>query len=299
MRFLPGRKVWLALTLLAVAGCAAPMRKGKSPLVQAQMSPDSVVLDVYFVRVSADDVEVNEELWQDVDEQHFPADLRKRLAQNGLRVGLMGGQVSPTLSKLLELRDKPPPAGNAGETSTSMADLVSQPRVQRQHMTLRPGVRGQIVASEVYPQLPVLVCQPDGLCGQTYFQAQGMLAITQHPQGDGRVRLHLVPELYYDQPRQRWVGDQGVFRLDPSRPKRVFDSLAVTATLAPGTMLLITSLPNRPGSLGYHFFANGHDQQKLLLVRLSQTQHDDLFTPAEILPLEESPPHTPGVFTGG
>jgi hypothetical protein len=289
MRSLPGYRVWLVLALVAVAGCAAPVRikQGKSPLGQAQMSPDSVVLDVYFVHFPANDAEVNEELWQQIDEQHFPAALRKRLAQNGFRVGLVGGQIPATLSKLLELKDKPPPSG--GATETSLIDLTTQPRVQRQHMTLRPGVHGQIVASEIYAQLPVLACEPDGLCGQTYCQAQGMLAITQYPQSDGRVRLELVPELYYDQAKQRWVGDQGAFRLEQSRPKRMFESLMVTATLAPGTMLLMTSLPNRTGSLGHHFFIEGRDQQKLLLVRLAQTQHDDLFSPTEVLPLEEAP----------
>ena len=74
------------------------------------------------------------------------------------------------------------------------------------------------------------------------------------PQPDGRVRLELVPELHHGQPRQRWIGEQGVLRLDASRPKRTFDDLALSAELAPGAMLVLSSLPNRPGSLGHHFF---------------------------------------------
>ncbi len=109
------------------------------------------------------------------------------------------------------------------------------------------------------------------------------------PQPDGRVRLELVPELHHDQPRQRWVGNQGMFHLDASRPKRVFDDMTMSADLAPGAMLVLSSLPNRPGSLGHHFFTENGErlEQKLLIVRLSQTQHDGLFNPPEPLKLEE------------
>ena len=62
-----------------------------------------------------------------------------------------------------------------------------------------------------------------------------------------------------------------------------------SATLPPGAMLVLGSLSSRPGSLGHHFFTenDGRLEQKLLVVRLAQTQHDDLFDPAEPLKLEE------------
>ena len=48
-------------------------------------------------------------------------------------------------------------------------------------------------------------------------------------------------------------------------------------------------MPNRPGSLGHHFFTERQDrpEQKLLIIRLSQTQHDGLFNPPEPLKLDE------------
>lgn len=287
MRPLSGRTRWLLLAVLALAGCTGPLKKGGAMLKPPQMSPDAVVLDVFFVRFPFGDEEVNEQLWQEVDEQHFPAEVRKRLAQNGFRVGLVGGQIPISLSKLLELKDKPAPTGGPGEIA--LADLGAEPRVERRHMPLRAGVRGQIVASEVYGQLPVLISAPGELCGQTYSQAQGMLAVTARPLSDGQVRLEVVPELDHDQPRQRWVGDQGMLRLDMSRPKRVFDDLGISGTLPPGAMLLISSLPSRPGSLGHHFFTanKDHPEQKLLVIRLAQTQHSEMFSPPELVPLEE------------
>jgi hypothetical protein len=279
------RKTAILLSLLAVAGCTKPLMKGKSPLAPARMSPDSCVLDVFFIRVPFADPRVNEDLWQELDEQHFPADLRDRLVRNGFRVGVVDGQIPIVLSDLLELGDKPAPTNEI--SSVNLADLNSNPRVMRQHMQIRASKPSQIVASGTYEQLPVLLCESNSLSGETYNQAQGIFNLKAQPLPDGRVRLDVIPEVHHDQPMQRRIADQGVMRFDFSRPKRVFEDLALSASLSPGGMLIMTNVPNRTGSLGHHFFTEntGQLEQKLLVIRLSQTQHDGLFVaPEELSP---------------
>ena len=80
-----------------------------------------------------------------------------------------------------------------------------------------------------------------------------------------------------------------MLRLEAGRPRRAFDEMTISATLSPGSMLLLSSVPRLPGSLGHHFFTedNGRLEQKLLVLRLAQTQHDELFTPPEVLQLPE------------
>jgi hypothetical protein len=181
------------------------------------------------------------------------------------------------LAKLMQLGDKPAPNGEIEKANLSETD--EQPRVTRRHLQIRAGQRSEIIASGVYDKLPVLVNDRGQLCGQTYNQAQGIFAVKTFPQQDGRVQLELAPELHHDQPRQRWVGSQGVLRLESGRPKEEFADLAIRAELASGGMLVLSSLPNRTGSMGHHFFTenNGKLEQKLLIVRLSQTQQDGLF----------------------
>ena len=159
----------------------------------------------------------------------------------------------------------------------------------RQHMQIKAGQPGEIVASPTYEQLPVLLCEQDGLSGETYNQAQAIFSLKTLPLPDGRVRIDIVPELQHDQPRQSRIEDQGVMRFDFRRPKRVFESMAISAALSPGGMLVMTSLPNRSGSLGHHFFTENENrlEQKLLVIRLSQTQQDGLFATPNELPLEE------------
>ena len=273
--------------MLGIVGCSAPIQKGRSPLMPARMSDDSVVLDMFFVRFPFGDPTVNEELWEEIDEQRFSPELRERLTQNGFRVGLISGPIPAKLSELLQLTDKPAPTGEL--EGAQVDSLETQPSVVRRHLQIRAGQRSDIVASGVHAELPVFTGESGRLSGQTYFQAQGIFAVKSLPQPNGRVRLELTPELHHDQPQQRWVGRHGMMRLDTSRPKRAFDEMILATDLTPGAMLVLSSLPNRPGSLGHYFFTqnDGRREQKLLVVRLSQTQHDGLFATPEPLDLEE------------
>jgi hypothetical protein len=283
------RQIVLLLALLALTGCTTPLHKGKSPLMPAQMSSDSVVLDMFFVRFPFGDPGVNEKLWEEIDEQQFSPELRERLSRNGFRVGMLSGHMPIQLSKLMELSDKPAPTNEAQEMKIS--DLGAEPRVIRRHLQIRAGQPSILEASNVYPELPVFVNKSGQLSGRTFNQAQGIFEVKTFPQPDGRVRLELVPELHHDQPKPHYVvGSQGVLKLETSRPKEVYDDMTVVADLPPGAMLILSSLPNRPGSLGHQFFTTGDDglrEQKLLIVRLSQTQQDGLFNTPEPLKLEE------------
>ena len=254
------------------------------------MSSDSVVLDIFFVRFPFGDPEVNGPLWREIDEQHLPAECRRRLLENGFRAGVIGGSLPVKLSELLELADKPAPSDQSNETI--VADLVGEPTVQRRHLQIRTGSRGEIFASGVRDELAILVRDASGqISGQPYAQAQPLFAVKAFPEADGRVRLELVPEVQYGRARQRWVGDnQGMLRFEPSRERRVFERMAFDAILSPGHMLVMSSLPTRPGSVGHHFLTEcgtGNEEQKLLIVRLSQTQHDDQFNPEVTLAVGE------------
>ncbi len=253
------------------------------------MSPDAMVLDVFFVPVQFDDPQANVVLWQELDEQHFPPEVRRELSSRGFRVGVTGGQIPVALSQFMGLNDKPAPSSNENQICLDMID--SQSGVLRRHMPLRPGRRGEIHTSRIYDKVPVLETNASGrLSGRDYAQAEGVLAVKAYPQSDGRVRLDLIPELHYGSVRQGWVGNNGILRMDAGKARRPFDEMTFSATLTPGQMLVVSSLPNRTGSLGHYFLtqdSSGEIEQRLLVLRLSQTQHDDLLALPEVLPLDD------------
>src|SRR3989337_2061088 len=82
MRLLTSRNGLLVAVVAAASSCT-PIRPPRiaSPLASPRMSPDSVVLDIFFVRFPLGDEEANGPLWDEIDEQHFPTELRRELAR--------------------------------------------------------------------------------------------------------------------------------------------------------------------------------------------------------------------------
>jgi hypothetical protein len=269
----------LVLGVALAAGCArvVSQKVDKSPLAAPRRSPDSVELEIFFVRAPLGDPEANETLWSELDEQALDPILRRGLAENGFRVGLAGSQMPAGVERLLGLEGRAPTT-----EEECLVNVDQDAKVCRRRLQIRAGRRSEIVASEVYDELPMLLRENGQLRGRSFAKGQGVLAVKTFPEGDGRVRLELVPELHFGESRQQWRGGEEMFYLESGRPREALDQLQVAATLAPGQMLVLASLPDRPGSLGHHFFtqrAGGEIEQKLLVIRVAQTQYDDLFTP--------------------
>lgn len=281
--------ICLALPWLASCTPAFPPAANNSPFKEARLPPGAVVLDIYSIRFPFGDEEVNGSLWREIDEQHLPPEVRRRLACNGFRVGLVGGQIPETLSRLMELKDKPAP--NSEANTVNGLDMETAPRVMWNHQQLSPGKPGKIAVSREYERLALLLNESGETGGGSYVKAQGILTVRSTPLPDGRVRLEIVPELEHGDYRRQIGGSQGRWEtMKMAKNRRTFDSLKVSATLNPGEMIVFSSLPALRGSLGHHFFTSdvsGVLEQRLLVIRLSQTQHNTPFDMPEVLPLDE------------
>ncbi len=277
---------WLAPALAAVwlgaCGCTTLRLEGKSPLLPPRMSPQSVVLDIFFLRIPANDTARADAVWQQADEQRFPREVRDRWSWAGFRVGLVSGQIPPALAELMRLNDEASPlvfqetGGNDAESLTETDAPV------RRHIQTRLGNRVEVIASETYTQLPFLRRDGGKLVGSSLEKAQGMFALTCSAENDGRIRLRVVPEIHHGDPHLQPVGGQGVLRLESRRDRQILEELACEAAISPGDMLVVGCLPDRRGSLGDYFLTttqSGKREQKLLVIRLSQTQQDPLFDP--------------------
>lgn len=272
---------WICLLLVACAsGCSPinlPRRPGSFLLTQPRMASDSVVLDVFVVRFPFGDPEINGPAWRVIDEQHPPIEYRRRFLANGFRAGVLAGQLPTELSQLLGV------GGNnrlPGEMSRlSAEELVKGPTVLRGHFQLRAGTEKELVVNQDEGDMPVTIRDEAGNpSDQTYCRPEFQLAVRANLVNDGRVRLELVPQILHGNYSQRWsADDQGVLQLDPGRDKRSFDEMKIEAVLSTGQMLVLSTLPSCPGSLGHHFFSEPSGNQKLILIRLSQTQHDGEF----------------------
>jgi len=269
---------YLAL-VLAAAGCAplnnAPKQTGR--LAPARLAPDAAVLDIAFLRLKISDQHAYEAIWNAADEQPFSAELRKSLTTNGLRVGVFGQQLPVQIRELLEA-----PRGNLedlAEGPTSELEIGGS----QQHLPVRAGYRSIIKVSKVYPSLAVLLNEEGTVRGHQLADARCILALKAYPQGDGRVKLGLTPEIEHGESKTRWIGSEGMMIQQTGQERLVLDRLRMDAVLSPGQSLLLSTGPQIKG-LGESYFSQlvgSAIERRLLLIRFSQTQFDDLFAPEQ------------------
>ena len=130
MPFLSARLTLLVLAL-GLGGCSwlAPQSGGPaaSILQPTQMSPGSAVIEVISIRLPPGETDLDRKIWEEVDEQHFPIEVRRQLEKSGFRAGILAGQIPLALSRLLDWKGKPPSGGEVQQVKVS--DLVTPSRV--------------------------------------------------------------------------------------------------------------------------------------------------------------------------
>lgn len=267
---------WLLAVTSVLAGCAAWKDAGTEPmnLPAARMSPDSVAIEMTFIRVPVGQARINDELWQAIDEQVVPHEIRGHLHDNGFRCGLVGLQMPTVLRELLERNEQ---QNKLNQAVTSELDVLAQ----NQQVQRRAGERWEIVTGAPRDEMVAFYAETSAakVRGETIKEAQCILAGRPFPQGDGSVRLELTPEIHYGPPRNQWVAGQGTFHFLPGRDRKVYQRMMIDLELSAGQTLVISCTPDMKG-LGNNFFVEegrGDPQQKLLLIRLAQVQRDELF----------------------
>jgi hypothetical protein len=272
--------IWF-FALAALAGCSSwepSAPHNESLLKPITMADDGMQLEVISVRFPVGDADFNGELWNKVDEQQLPLAARRDLAENGLRAGVLFGELPPIIAQKLAAAEEKPV-----NITEAAARLEHSAPVSRQKMQLHSGWRGEILTSGVYADLPLMMLENGLLVGHSYSQAQGIIDAQVQALGDHRIKLHLTPTLHYGMAQQQFIVEDGVLRPQTAKPKRTFERLAFDTTLAQDQMLLVTCLPDRAGTLGNYFFTeqkDGQPQQKLVVIRLAESRYSDLFVPS-------------------
>lgn len=232
----------------------------------------TIPLELVFVRCDEHDAALRDELWQFVDEQGFDADLRRRLAANGLRVGIVGGHLPPHLA--------------ARFTATAEAGpetLPTDAAVSRRTLSLLPGRRGEVVMASGIRELVLLEHAEGGVRGGTYADASPLVVLRAKPAADGRVEIEAVPEIRHGPVEKSWVGEDGMFRLETGQRRHRLEHLALTAMLPREGMLILACGGDDTASAG-DCLLRDHDRGertsvRLLAIRPLADTIDPLFAP--------------------
>ena len=280
----------IAMMILVAAfilpGCTVllstpPPSDVKSFLKAVETAPDSVTLEIFHVRLPAADRELDEELWQAVDEQSVDVGLRRRLVRNGFRVGVLGGALPDGLARQLNLQSELPEVSS----ERVITDQSANPTVVRRVLQLNRHESATIQSSDLHDKLHVLFATDSGLQGHSYRQAQASFSLRAAAAPGQRITVELNPELHHGEMRNRYAGsDQGIFMVTPSRERESYEQLNLKIELAPGELLIVSCLPDASGSLGNVFHSQSHNgptEHKIVLVRMLEVPRSEILANVE------------------
>jgi hypothetical protein len=228
------------------------------------------------------DPALNAAVWNVADAQAIDDAARRALEANGLRVGVITGDLPAEVRGVLEA---PPPN-----------------RIDPAIVIIPDGDNTLVDLGATKAELTLLLNRDGTIAGKPYKDAKGHIRLTAARAGDAAVTLRIVPELHHGPVRQGWGTAPGGGALAPQQlvprtgqAEETFRELAATVTLHPGQVAVIGTLPDRQGSLGHFLFtapeANSDRlTQKLLLVWAtgsnSGTDDAPLDLPAGLQPYE-------------
>ena len=251
----------------------------KKTLPPPRLAPDAVILEVTFIRVPASTNTVDSDFWNDLDETHLSAELRHRLSANGIRCGLVAGSFPDSLNTLLQSDT------NTTELQGKTGDLNLNIENRNRRLQFRAGRPAQIVMSNsVKENITVITSVSDYATAERFNQAQCIFQIRTYPQGDGNVRVELIPQIHHGSPKSEFRGQDGAWLLQTQRRVKEYSLLPIDTQIAPGESLVLSATGDNKG-IGRQFFVVNDDDSKtnhLLLLRLVHTQYDDLFSSATL-----------------
>ncbi|MGL6195117.1 MAG: hypothetical protein ACRC2T_09890 [Thermoguttaceae bacterium] len=260
--------------------------KQSSPLAPAQQPKDAVIVDYVYIRVSYEQRDLLTALWQDgsTNEQVIPVELRKRLAKEGLRIGVQGVSMSQSLSRLLEI-DKVRLEESTGnllvrttETPTSITnnitevgveDLTVEQMIKRWQIALQPGKSVKFKTyDDPLPEAAVF-WNDSGFCGKAFPKALGVVEISaiSYPDGSG-VRFDILPILEYGDTKRNFVINTGNLMPENRQENLKFDNLKSSVKLLPGQWLFIGPSCVDPPGIGRHFFSRERGQRELKIIAI-------------------------------
>jgi hypothetical protein len=241
-------------------------------------APQTIPLELIFVRHEEHDPVMRDELWNLVDEQAFDDALRRRLIANGLRAGVVTATLPPHLAERFE-----PTGASPGDSLP--AALPDNPALVRHLLRLLPGRSSDVLAASGLAQLVVLRHDADGVHGGTFSDASALVALKAWPAADGRVKLRLEPTIKHGPMERSWVGEDGMFRLEAGQRRDVLQGLEFEATVPSGSMLLVGCSGAPASTAGDALFrdkAGSRSGQRLLAIRplAGNRAGDPMFAPS-------------------
>ncbi|MEM7474953.1 MAG: hypothetical protein AAF483_08170 [Planctomycetota bacterium] len=272
---------WLALS----AGCAQWSKENTATeefLPKLKKPPDTVVVETVLVRYPKAKSKDFARVWDTVDETYFGIESRQALDRNGVRMGLLIGELPQVIREQIAITSHDQ-ANDVLEHAGLAADADNKTR----RLQCRAGRRKELfVRRELGEPLTVLTNLNGEAQGEVYERAVVLFDLRAFPKGNKQVLIKLTPEIQHGETKHSYVSSDFGVRPEARRERKTWPELAIETNLSPGQIFVMSgTTPSK--ALGKAFFstrtADQTDENVILLLRVLETQVDELFAPETVV----------------
>lgn len=256
------RKVaMLVLATMAVAGCTLNRNDLRRETFLSKVGSGQVIepkrcnLRVAILSRPLRDEAINKALWSVADEQSVPHEVQRVLEVNGLRIGLITGELPQEVESILK--------------------ATGPHKVEPAQFDFPDGEFAMISMGDAVPEVSLLLNREGRAFGKPYRDASGWFRVTADQEGSTAVRLRLVPEIHHG-PIKRSFGALPTagpympqeFMQKDGQQEEHFRELAATLVLQPGQIAVLGCRAEADRSLGAYLFTQPEANSDRLLQRV-------------------------------
>ena len=266
------RFIVAAISVVLVGGCAQwnESSESVSVLPAPTAGPSVAIIDIAFVNLPINDDQVDWAIWNDADEQVLSVETRRSLAANGIRAGIVSGELPQILREQLDSS----PGEDQTLTLLEQANLLSDISHGARRIHCRSDTPYHIpVRNQVTGDVTLLFKDGDTVIGDRFADPQFLFSLEVTTGLDGQSIVRLLPQIEHGTHRPNWVSNDQALRLDNRRESEVFESLAIEAPVMTDSVLLLTSTVDELG-LGEQLFVgervDGKPDILVLAIRMTK-----------------------------
>lgn len=247
--------------------------------------PKRVRLKVAVIPRPFEDASVNEALWSTVDEQVISPEMRRSLEANGLRMGMLIGNIPAGLEAMMG------------------ASAPAKDRVAPVTVDVPDGEYTDLSAANHSKQAVSLLLNRDGrVDGKEFHDARGLIRLTATHNGMETVSLRFTPEVHHGPFKNTYGAAPNSSPFSPqqfvaknSQEVESLRELAGTFNLKPGQVAVVGSRGKRDHSLGDFLFIQEEQNsdrltQSVVLIWAWQVDGNSLADPDSLKKFESSQP---------
>lgn len=271
MQSISFRVAGISLVMLFVLiGCANwntnAELSGVARLPQTRMSKNSVGVEIATITFDSSNTRLLDDILVDVDEQLIDPNQRRFLSRNGLIGGALGTQLpAPIQLLLMESADR-----REHPTAENQVDAADQQRF----VQVRTGKQKQVPLWPAVGNLTLMHYDGELDVPELFDAATSLFSLRCKPTGGRSAIVSLTPQIQHGPLRQQYVAGDNSFHMAAAQETAEFADLEMKLPISSGETLLFTC-NQRKGRIGQSLFRNATGtRQKILLVRLAQTQVD-------------------------